>query len=122
MKSPDTQGVITWGPGPLEPHQQLDLSWYAIHPIEMLYALMGLVAWKSLARYAEDAEVITGKWNDGSTGTVRALRPYGPMARLCFAPSRRMPKARAVLSCRKAIPRCRKVIAPARRGGEVLRK
>ena len=33
--------VITWGPGPLEEHHQLDLSWYAIHPIEMLYTLMG---------------------------------------------------------------------------------
>ena len=34
-------GAITWGPGPFEEHHHLDLSWYAIHPIEMLYALMG---------------------------------------------------------------------------------
>src|ERR1051326_6442175 len=37
MKFPDTRGVVAWGPGPLEPHHQLDLSWYAIHPIEMMY-------------------------------------------------------------------------------------
>src|SRR6185437_14844253 len=29
-------GVGTWGPGPLEPHHALDLTWYAIHPIELL--------------------------------------------------------------------------------------
>ncbi len=37
MKFADATGVITWGPGPLEAHHQLDLSWYAIHPIELLY-------------------------------------------------------------------------------------
>ena len=41
MKFPDASAVITWGPGPLEEHHKLDLSWYAIHPIEMLYALLG---------------------------------------------------------------------------------
>ena len=41
MKFPDSQGAIVWGPGPLEPHHYLDLSWYAIHPIELLYTLMG---------------------------------------------------------------------------------
>jgi predicted dehydrogenase len=42
MKYPDTLGVTTWGPGPIEEHQQLELAWYAIHPIEMLYTLMGM--------------------------------------------------------------------------------
>ncbi len=84
MKFPDTQGVITWGPGPLEPHQQLDLSWYAIHPIEMLYALMGKGCVEVSRTYTEDADVITGKWNDGKTGTVRALRPYGTYGAVVF--------------------------------------
>ncbi len=39
LKSVDATGVITWGPGPLEEHHYLDLSWYAIHPIEIMYAL-----------------------------------------------------------------------------------
>ena len=26
-----------WGPGPLEAHHPLELAWYAIHPIELLY-------------------------------------------------------------------------------------
>src|SRR6516164_9208691 len=41
MRFPDAMGAIVWGPGPLEPHHYLDLSWYAIHPIELLYTLMG---------------------------------------------------------------------------------
>ena len=84
MKFPDIQGVITWGPGPLEPHQQLDLSWYAIHPIEMLYALMGKGCVEVTRTYTDDADVITGKWNDGRTGTVRALRPYGTYGAVVF--------------------------------------
>jgi hypothetical protein len=84
MKFPDIQGVITWGPGPLEPHHQLDLSWYAIHPIEMLYALMGKGCVEVTRTSTEDADVITGKWNDGRTGTVRALRPYGTYGAVVF--------------------------------------
>ncbi len=69
-------GVSTWGPGPFEPHQPLDLSWYAIHPIEVLYTLMG-PGCESVTRTAsEDADVIVGKWKDGRLGTVRAIRPY----------------------------------------------
>ena len=33
--------MSTWGPGPFEEHHQLELSWYAIHPIEMLFTIMG---------------------------------------------------------------------------------
>jgi hypothetical protein len=84
MKFPDVQGVITWGPGPLEPHHQLDLSWYAIHPIEMLYALIGRGCVEVTRTVSEDADVITGKWNDGKTGTVRALRPYGTYGAVVF--------------------------------------
>jgi len=31
----DITGAVAWGPGPLEPHHQLDLSWYAIHAVEL---------------------------------------------------------------------------------------
>ena len=41
VKFPDTTGATVWGPGPFQPLFQLDLSWYAIHPIETLYTLMG---------------------------------------------------------------------------------
>ena len=84
MKYPDTQGVITWGPGPLEPHHQLDLSWYAIHPIEMLYALMGRGCVEVTRMSTEDADIITGKWKDGRMGTVRTERPYGGYGAVVF--------------------------------------
>ena len=42
MMFDDTRSVFTWGPGPLDAtHDKLDLGWYAIHPIEILYTLLG---------------------------------------------------------------------------------
>ncbi len=76
MKFADTTGATTWGPGPFEPHHYLDLSWYAIHPVELLYTLMG-PGCESVTRIAaENADVMVGRWKDGRFGTVRAIRPY----------------------------------------------
>jgi len=69
-------GVSTWGPGPFEPHQALDLAWYAIHPVELLYTLMGPGCESVTRTAAADADVIVGKWKDGRLGSVRAVRPY----------------------------------------------
>ena len=68
---------MTWGPGPLEEHHQLDLSWYAIHPVEMLYTLMGQGCEEVSRISTADSDVIVGRWKGGRIGTVRALRPYG---------------------------------------------
>jgi predicted dehydrogenase len=76
MKFADAAGAMTWGPGPFEPHHALDLAWYAIHPVELLYTLMG-PGCESVTRTSSDtADVIVGKWKDGRLGTVRAIRPY----------------------------------------------
>jgi hypothetical protein len=74
MKRPDTTGAITWGPGPYEPHHYLDLAWYAIHPIEMLYTLMGPGCEEVTRVSTTDADVIVGRWKDGRIGPVRAQR------------------------------------------------
>jgi len=71
------EGALTWGPGPLEEHHQLDLAWYAIHPVEMLYTLMGTGCEEVTRIATADADVIVGRWQGGRIGTVRALRPYG---------------------------------------------
>ncbi|MDQ6665903.1 MAG: Gfo/Idh/MocA family oxidoreductase [Acidobacteriota bacterium] len=84
MKFPDTRGVATWGPGPLEEHHALDLSWYAIHPIELLYALMGRGCEEVTRTYTPDEDLIVGRWKDGRIGSVRALRPYGPHGAVVF--------------------------------------
>jgi Oxidoreductase family, NAD-binding Rossmann fold len=86
MKFADATGAATWGPGPLEPHHQLDLSWYAIHPIELLYTLMGPGCEEVSRTYTPDADVIVGRWKDGRLGTVRALRPYSEFGAVVFRP------------------------------------
>jgi len=78
------EGAITWGPGPLEEHQQLDLAWYAIHPIEMLYTIMGVGCAEVTRTSTADADVVVGRWKDGRIGTVRALRPYSTYGAVAF--------------------------------------
>lgn len=98
MKFPDATAVVTWGPGPLEKTHHLDLSWYAIHPIEMLYALMGTGCTEVTRVNSPNGDVITGKWKDGRTGTVHALRPYGGYGAVVFRPKQVLqsnPKAAA---------------------------
>jgi hypothetical protein len=83
-KFDDTAGAVTWGPGPFEPHHKLDLSWYAIHPVELLFTIMG-PGCESVTRTAsENADVIVGRWKDGRIGTVRAIRPYSDYGAVVF--------------------------------------
>lgn len=86
MKSPDATGVITWGPGPTEEHHKLDLSWYGIHPVEMLFALMGPGCEEVTRVSGRDADETTCRWKDGRIGTVRTLRPYGDYGAIVFKP------------------------------------
>jgi hypothetical protein len=84
MKGAGITGAITWGPGPFEEHHYLDLSWYAIHPIEMLYTLMGPGCVEVTRTYTEGSDEIVGRWKDGRIGAVRALRPYGSYGAIVF--------------------------------------
>ncbi len=84
VAGPGILGAMTWGPGPFEEHHQLDLSWYAIHPIEILYTLMGPGCEEVTRTSGADADEITGRWKDGRLGTVRALRPYGTYGAVVF--------------------------------------
>ena len=61
-----------------------DLSWYAIHPVEMLYTLMGTGCEDVSMISTEDQDVVTGRWKDGRIGTVRAMRPYGPYGAVVY--------------------------------------
>jgi len=86
MKFSDALGVTTWGPGPVEAHHDLELSWYAIHPIELLYTLMGTGCEQVSDLAGKDEDVIVGRWKDGRLGTVRTLRPYGTYGVDVFRP------------------------------------
>lgn len=84
MKFSDTTGAATWGPGPFEPHHNLDLSWYAIHPVEVLYTLLGPGCETVSRTSGPDADVVVGRWKDGRIGTVRAIRPYSDYGAVVF--------------------------------------
>ena len=86
MKFADATGVLTWGPGPLEPHHYLDLAWYAIHPLEMLYTLMGTGCEEVTRTTTEGADMVVGRWKGGRLGTVRANRPYSDYGAVVFRP------------------------------------
>lgn len=76
-KKEGVTGVSTWGPGPFEAHHKLELSWYAIHPIETLFTLMGPGCETVTRASGENEDVISCRWKDGRMGSVRTLRPYG---------------------------------------------
>lgn len=79
-------GVVAWGPGPMEEHHQLDLTWYGIHTVEILYTLMGQGCVEVTRTFAPDADVVTGKWRDGRLGTIRVHRPYSTFGATAFSP------------------------------------
>jgi len=85
-KADDAVGAITWGPGPYEPHHYLELSWYAIHPIEMLYALMGPGCEEVTRISTETADVVVGRWKDGRIGTVRSQKTGYSYGAVVFRP------------------------------------
>ena len=84
VEGPGILGAMAWGPGPFEEHHQLDLSWYAVHPVEILFTLMGPGCEEVTRVSGADADEITCKWKDGRLGTVRALRPYGTYGAVVF--------------------------------------
>ena len=83
MKFADTQGVIAWGAGPLGSFQ-LDLTYYAIHVVEMLYSVLGPGCQEVTRTHTDSADVIVGTWKGGKTGEVRALRPDSNYGVLVF--------------------------------------
>jgi hypothetical protein len=84
LKAADISGVDVWGPGPLEEHHQLDLSWYAIHEAEMLYTILGRGCEEVTRTASADADVVTCRWTDGRIGSMRALRPYSDYGAVIF--------------------------------------
>lgn len=85
LKGEGVSGALVWGPGPLEPTHQLDLSWYGIHAVEILYALMGTGCEEVTRTFAPDAEMVAGRWKDGRVAAIRLTRPYGGYGAVAFA-------------------------------------
>jgi virulence factor len=68
-------GAATYGPAPLDPKgRNPGLFHYGIHPVEMLYTLMGPGCRRLTCLKLPDGEVVTGVWADDRLGTVRGIR------------------------------------------------
>ena len=83
LKFSDRTGAIAWGAGPLG-RDQLDLAYYAIHVVELLYAVLGPGCQEVARTHTGASDVIVGKWKDGRIGEVRALRPDSDYGALMF--------------------------------------
>lgn len=66
-------GVATYGPAPTHPRNP-GLYHYGIHPVEMLYALMGSGCKRLTCLSRPEGEVVTGVWDDGRIATIRGIR------------------------------------------------
>lgn len=84
LKAKDVRGAVVWGPGPTEAHHSLDLTWYGIHSVELLYTILGSGCESVAMVSSDDADVVTGRWKDGRLGVVRLARPYGDFGATVF--------------------------------------
>ncbi|WP_448104507.1 Gfo/Idh/MocA family protein [Pedobacter panaciterrae] len=66
-------GADVYTPAEIEPNH-MDMAWYSIHGIEMLFTVMG-PGCKTVTRIHKDGtDFLTGVWEDGRIGSVRAIR------------------------------------------------
>ena len=66
-------GADAYSPGSVHPRNP-GLFNYGIHGLETLYALMGTGCTSVWAVSTDDVDVVTGSWEDGRIGTLRATR------------------------------------------------
>ncbi len=66
-------GVSTYGPAPTHPRNP-GLFHYGIHPVEMLFTLMGQGCSRVTCLSEPGAEVVTGVWSGGRVASVRGIR------------------------------------------------
>ncbi len=66
-------GADVYTPAAIE-SRHMDMAWYGIHGVEMLFTVMG-PGCKSVSRtYQEGTDLLVGTWEDGRIGTVRGIR------------------------------------------------
>ena len=69
-------GCVAYGPASLSPvpERNAGLFHYGIHPVEVLYALMGPGCKRVTCTHDKDTDTVTGQWADGRMATVRGIR------------------------------------------------
>jgi predicted dehydrogenase len=77
-------GVDAYTPAPLH-RRNPGLLHYGVHGVETVYALMGTGCRSVRCVFADEAEVVVGRWRDGRLGTVRGTRRGSyAMGFVCF--------------------------------------
>jgi virulence factor len=76
-------GILSYGPANRHPRNP-GLLHYAVHPLEVLFELMGPGCQSVTSTHTDGADVVTGVWRDGRLGTLRGNRAgataYGVVA------------------------------------------
>lgn len=85
LKQPDLRGALVWGPGPTEKTHQLDLTWYGIHSVEILYTFLGRGCVEVTRVAGANGDAVTGRWSDGRLGTVVLDNDYAGFGATTFA-------------------------------------
>jgi predicted dehydrogenase len=67
------QGCEAYTPARMEEHHP-DLSWYGIHGVEILFAIMGPGCESVRRWHTPETDVVTAKWKDGRLATLRGIR------------------------------------------------
>lgn len=66
-------GADVYCPATFDPGH-MDMAWYAIHGIEMLYAVMGTGCSHVQRTYTPDTDFVTAVWEGGRVATLRGIR------------------------------------------------
>ena len=66
-------GADTYGPAQTEP-SHVDLYWYGVHGVEMLFTVMGTGCREVVRVHQPDTDIVVGTWEDGRLGSFRGLR------------------------------------------------
>jgi len=85
LRQPGLRGAAVWGPGPVEKTHQLDLSWYGIHSVEILYAFLGRGCVEVTRVAGANGDSVVGRWSDGRLGTVILDNDYASFGATTFA-------------------------------------
>jgi predicted dehydrogenase len=66
-------GAFCYGPARVH-ERNPGLYHYGIHPVEMLFTIMGPGCVRVAATHEKDVDLVTGQWEDGRVASVRGIR------------------------------------------------
>lgn len=69
-------GADIYGPATIEKTHP-DLFWYGVHGVEALFTIMGRGCRQVTRIFTENADLVTGLWQDNRIGTFRGIRSGG---------------------------------------------